>query len=122
MTIRDGRDDVYDSGGGLKKIVTIVTGLCGGKRCNAFDGENAYVVGHLSGRFQQDDGMIGLAGKRLDMRYSVAAGLPRNRRFRGKRRSSEMNELARLRGSERYGACDDAVQDAFFKGRPRCRA
>ena len=27
-----------------------------------------------------------------------------------------MNELARLRGSERYGACDDAVQDALFKG------
>ena len=25
MTIRDGRDDVYDSGGDLKKIVTIVT-------------------------------------------------------------------------------------------------
>ena len=23
--MRDGRDDVYDSGGGLKKIVTIVT-------------------------------------------------------------------------------------------------
>ena len=28
-----------------------------------------------------------------------------------------MNELARLRGSERYGACDDVVQDALFKGR-----
>ena len=25
-----------------------------------------------------------------------------------------MNELARLRGSERYGACDDVVQDALF--------
>ena len=31
-----------------------------------------------------------------------------------------MNELARLRGSERYGACDDAVQDALFKGQS-CR-
>ena len=29
-----------------------------------------------------------------------------------------MNELARLRGSERYGACDDVVQDALFKGSP----
>ena len=30
-----------------------------------------------------------------------------------------MNELARLRGSERYGACDDAVQAALFlKGSP----
>jgi len=30
-----------------------------------------------------------------------------------------MNELACLRGSERYGACDDAVQDALFlKGSP----
>ena len=31
-----------------------------------------------------------------------------------------MNELARLRGSEQYGACDDVVQDALFKGRS-CR-
>ena len=31
-----------------------------------------------------------------------------------------MNELARLRGSERYGACDDVVQDALFKGQS-CR-
>ena len=31
-----------------------------------------------------------------------------------------MNELARLCGSERYGACDDAVQDALFKGQS-CR-
>lgn len=29
-----------------------------------------------------------------------------------------MNEFVRLRGSERYGACDDMVQDALFKGCP----
>jgi hypothetical protein len=37
----------------------------------------------------------------------VHIGLPQNRRFCGKRRSSEMNELSFLNGSEGYGACDD---------------
>lgn len=41
-------------------------------------------------------------------------GVPRKAaRLCGERRSSVMNELLRLRGSERYGACDDERRCAF---------
>ena len=40
-----------------------------------------------------------------------------SRGFGGERRSSEMNELSPLGGSERYGACDD--EGAAPCGRPQ---
>ena len=46
-------------------------------------------------------------------KVATRMGSPRNRRFRGERRSSGMNEFSRLRGNERYGACDDDKQTAF---------
>ena len=40
-------------------------------------------------------------------------GPPQNRRFCGKRRSSIMSELSRLRGSEGYGTCDDETKEVL---------
>ena len=80
MTIRDGRDDVYDSGGGLKKIVTIVTDRHGDfregnhcKGCNAFAYEKACGTGFLNGGFRQDDGIFGFAEIRAEKLYSAVA-------------------------------------------------
>ena len=89
-------------------------------RCNAITDEEACIAGFFNGRCQRGDAVIVHAEIGEEKRYSAAAGLTRNRRFRGKRRNSGMNELACLHGSERYGACDDAVQDALFKGQS-CR-
>ena len=40
-------------------------------------------------------------------------GFPQNQRFCGKRRSSGMSELSRLRGSEGYETCDDETKEVL---------